>query len=82
MANTLVPIYILRSQCIACSIDTMRTFTLHGNESPDEAYKQLERWVRQRWPKDHASCKHTPFLTREIEKDYRWNTKKQKAEKI
>lgn len=82
MANTLVPIYILRSQCVACGIDRMRTFTLKGNESPDQAYEQMERWVRQRWPKDHAACIHEPFLSREMEKDYRWNTKKQKPVKV
>jgi hypothetical protein len=82
MANTLVPIYILRSQCDKHGLDTMRTFTLKGNESPEQAYEQMERWVLQRWNKDHPECPDEPTLIREIDKDYRWNTKKLKPVKI
>ncbi|GAC1501801.1 MAG: hypothetical protein NVS1B10_06210 [Candidatus Saccharimonadales bacterium] len=81
MSNTFVPIYILRSQCQAHGLDTMRTFTLKGNESPDEAFKQMERWVKQRWPKEH-DCTHPIHFTRSVEKEYRYHTKKKKAVKI
>lgn len=81
MSNTFVPIYILRSRCKACKVDTMRTFTLKDNESPDEAYAQMERWVKQRFPKDH-NCIHKIKFERMVDKDYRYNTKKKEVEKV
>lgn len=81
MANTFTPIYVLRSQCEHHQLDTMRTFTLEGNESPDEAYQQMEDWVRARWPREH-DCHHNPTFTREQDKYYRYHTKKKKVVKI
>lgn len=81
MSNTFVPIYVLRSRCKLCKLDTMRTFTLKDNESPAEAYKQMEGWVKLRFPKDH-NCSHPIKFDRMIEKDYRYNTKKKEVVKV
>lgn len=81
MPNVFVPIYTLRSQCKLHGLDTMRNFTLKGNESPDEAFTQMERWVKARWPKEHG-CKHLPKFSRIIEKDVRYNTKRKQVVKL
>lgn len=79
--NTFVPIYVLRAQCWAHGLDTMRTFTLEGNESPEEAYIQMEDWVRARWPREH-DCHHNPKFTREVDRDFRYNTRRKQVEKV
>lgn len=81
MTNTLVPIQVLRSQCKEHGLDTMRTFTLKGNESPKDAYTQMEYYVRDQWKKHHG-CEHTIKFTRMTDKKYRYNTKRKKVEKL
>lgn len=75
------PIYVLRSQCDACKIDTMRTFTLKDNESPDEPFTQMERWVTLRFPKDHG-CIHKITFTRQKEKGYMYYGKLKQVVKV
>jgi hypothetical protein len=81
MPNTLVPIYILRSQCKKHALDTMRTFTLKGNESPDEAYSQMEAHITRTWPTEHR-CSHKVKFTRETDKYHRYNTETKQAVEI
>jgi hypothetical protein len=81
MPNTLVPIYVLRSRCRSHHLDTMRSFTVLGNDSPDPMFEQLERQVVRDWRKQHR-CQHHIRFDREMDKHYRYNTRTRESERV
>ena len=73
-----VPVYTLRSRCTIHKLDMARSFVMANNEDPAEAFKQLEKWVRQRFPIDH-NCHHRIRNTRITEQDVQYNIKTKKV---
>lgn len=74
-----VPIYILRSTCDTCGIDTARTFVLKGGENPTQAFEQMEAHVIKLWPQKHPLCTHRIAFHWITDQEYKWDLKCKEA---
>lgn len=75
-----LPIYILRSRCKDCRLDTMRAFVKKDKSDVKDAYFQLELNTKSKWKKERH-CEHLLKFTHIIDRDYHYSTKLKKAVK-
>ena len=74
-------IYELRSQCDICKLDKAKYLYRVPNGKPQQMLKAEEKDNIRNWPEKYG-CDHKIKFTRTTIKDYRWDTKLNKAVKV